>query len=72
MQPENTPLLEYRGTTDSIDVMELEYAVSTPILNNATLHFSSPQVETIIKDTQVAMMLNDNPMTKKPLVTLNK
>lgn len=35
------------------------------------LHISSPAVAKIIKDTQVAMMLNSNHMINKPLVTLN-
>lgn len=36
-----------------------------------TIHFSSPHVEKIIKDSQIKMMLDANPMFKQLLVTLN-
>lgn len=35
------------------------------------IHFSSPQVEKISKESQIEMMLNANLMFKQPLVMLN-
>jgi len=65
-----------QGTDTLVDNFDcrLNASLNTGQAHSATtptLHFSSPQVEQIIKETQAAMGMQTN-MFKQPLVTLNK
>nr|XP_018627042.1 uncharacterized protein LOC108945507 isoform X2 [Nicotiana tomentosiformis] len=63
--------VEQRQKAINSSVAEVLKGEHVPSSSTPTIHFSSPQVEKIIKESQIEMMLNANLMFKQPLVTLN-